>query len=204
MKNFNCRLLLALILLVASAACLPAQQLPGAARIQAAYQKTEVSIPMRDGVKLHTAIYTPRDTSQKWPIMLRRTPYSSAPYGAEAYSPRIGPSPLMEDQKYIFVSQDVRGRFMSQGKYNNMRPNVDDEKVIDESSDTYDTIDWLVKRVRNNNGKVGMWGISYPGFYCPPHCPIITRLSWHRLPRPRSRISSLMTFITTGLICSAT
>ncbi len=177
----NSRLLFAAFLIfVLGGSALFAQQLPDVARIQAAYQKTEVQIPMRDGVKLYAIIYTPRDTSQKWPIMLKRTPYSSAPYGTE-YSPQIGPSALMEDQKYIFVSQDVRGRFMSEGKYNNMRPNVDDEKVVDESSDTYDTVEWLVKRVRNNNGKVGMWGISYPGFYCtaalPNHHPALVASS---------------------------
>ncbi|WP_202907568.1 CocE/NonD family hydrolase [Mariniblastus fucicola] len=154
-----------------------AQQFPGAERIIAAYQKTEVDIPMRDGIKLHTTIYSPRDTSKKYPIMLNRTPYSTGPYGEGRYSPRVGPSAIMEDQGYIFVHQDVRGRFMSEGSYDNMRPNVDDEKVVDESSDTYDTIDFLVKRVRNNNGKVGMWGISYPGFYCaaalPNHHPAL-------------------------------
>ena len=153
-----------------------AQQLPGAQRIMTKYQKVEVDIPMRDGVKLHTTIYAPRDTGKKYPIMLKRTPYGTAPYG-ETYSPRIGPSEIMEDAGYIFVHQDVRGRFMSEGSYTNMRPNVDDEKVVDESSDTYDTIDWLVKKVRNNNGKAGMWGISYPGFYCtaalPNHHPAL-------------------------------
>ena len=154
-----------------------AQQLPGAQRIVAAYQKTEVDIPMRDGVKLHTTIYSPRDTRKKYPIMLNRTPYSTAPYGPNQYSPRVGPSATMENEGYIFVHQDVRGRFMSEGSYNNMRPNMDDEKIVDESSDTYDTIDWLTKRVINNNGKVGMWGISYPGFYCaaalPNHHPAL-------------------------------
>ena len=153
------------------------QQLPGADRIKAAYRKTEVDIPMRDGVKLHTTIYSPRDTRKKYPIMLKRTPYSTGPYGADRYASRIGPSKFMEDEGYIFVLQDVRGRFMSEGSYDNMRPNVDDETKIDESSDTFDTIDWLVKRVRNNNGKAGMWGISYPGFYCaaalPNHHPAL-------------------------------
>lgn len=158
-----------------------AQQLPGAARIQAAYQKAEVDIPMRDGVKLHTTIYVPRDTSKTYPIMMNRTPYSSAPYGVDRYSPRIGPSRMMEDEGYIFVKQDVRGRFMSEGQYDNMRPNVDDESLIDESSDTYDTIDWMIKNVKNNNGKVGMWGISYPGHYAasalPNHHPALIAAS---------------------------
>ena len=163
-----CRSLLlfvSIILTTGSSSELSAQQLPGADRIAARYQKTEVSIPMRDGVKLHTVIYSPRDTSKPYPIMLKRTPYSTRPYGPDRYGVHIGPSAIMEDEGYIFVHQDVRGRYMSEGSFDNMRPNNEDEKVIDESSDTYDTIDWLIKRVGNNNGKVGMWGISYPGFY---------------------------------------
>jgi len=154
-----------------------AQQLPGAQGIRQRYQKKETTITMRDGVKLHTVIYAPRDKSKKYPIMLKRTCYSVAPYGPDQYRHVIGPSAIMEDEGYIFVHQDVRGRFMSEGTFDNMRPNVDDEKVVDESSDTYDTIDWLVKRVLNNNGKVGMWGVSYPGFYCaaalPNHHPAL-------------------------------
>ena len=170
------RCFIACTVLLLTFATADAQQFPGAQRIRNIYEKVEVDIPMRDGVKLHTVVYAPRDRRKKYPIMLKRTPYSVAPYG-DVYSPRIGPSATMEDQGYIFVHQDVRGRFMSEGSYNNMRPNVDDEKVVDESSDTYDTIEWLVKRVKNNNGKVGMWGISYPGFYCaaalPNHHPAL-------------------------------
>lgn len=175
LNRINFLLFLATAILL-SANSASAQQIPGAQRIKSMYQKTEVDIPMRDGVKLHTTIYSPRDTRRKYPIMLQRTPYSTAPYG-DQYSPRIGPSAIMEEDGYIFVHQDVRGRFMSEGSYDNMRPNVDDEKVVDESSDTYDTIDWLVKKVSNNNGKAGMWGISYPGFYCaaalPNHHPAL-------------------------------
>jgi putative CocE/NonD family hydrolase len=136
--------------------------------VKAYYTKTEQQITMRDGVKLFTAIYTPRDTSQKYPIMLNRTPYSVAPYGPNAYRDALGPSEHFQNEKFIFVYQDVRGRLMSEGQFVDMRPHIakkSGSKDIDESTDTYDTIEWLVKNVPNNNGRVGMWGISYPGFY---------------------------------------
>ena len=141
------------------------QQLPGADRIMASYTKSEVRIAMRDGTTLFTAVYAPIDQSEQYPILISRTPYGCPPYGEDRYNPRIGPSALMEDEKYIFVHQDVRGRWMSEGQFDNMRPHVDGPDPIDESSDTWDTIDWLLKNVKNNNGKVGLWGISYPGFY---------------------------------------
>jgi len=144
---------------------LPAQQ---PVNIKANYSKSEQMIAMRDGVKLFTAIYSPKDTSQKYPILLSRTPYSCSPYGPDAYKETIGPSPLFAKEGYIVVYQDVRGAYMSEGTYVNMRPQNDHKNKpadIDESSDTYDTIDWLVKNIPNNNGRVGMWGISYPGFY---------------------------------------
>ncbi len=132
------------------------------------FDKKEVIIEMRDGVKLHTTIYSPKDKSKPYPILLKRTPYSSRPYGENEYPSKIGPNKYMMKQGYIVVYQDVRGRWMSEGTYDNMRayiPNKQSETDIDESSDTYDTIDWLVKNIDNNNGKVGTWGISYPGFY---------------------------------------
>ena len=131
------------------------------------YVKSEHMIPMRDGVKLFTAVYSPRDASQKYPILLSRTPYSCGPYGPNAYKEAIGPSPLFAKEGYIVVYQDVRGAFMSEGTYVNVRPQNDSKgpKDIDESSDTFDTIDWLIKNIPNTNGRVGMWGISYPGFY---------------------------------------
>ena len=132
------------------------------------YAKKEYRIPMRDGARLFTAVYTPKDTTQIYPIMLYRTPYSVSPYGEGKYKQRLGPSELFAKEEFIFVYQDVRGRFMSEGEFVNMRPQIDEKKSsrdIDESSDTYDTIDWLVKNLRHHNGKVGMWGISYPGFY---------------------------------------
>ena len=137
------------------------------ADVRAQYVKTEQQITMRDGVKLFTSIYTPKDTSKKYPIMLNRTPYSVAPYGPDEYKETLGPSPFFEKERYIFVYQDVRGKFMSEGDYVNIRPHNPSKKgtAVDESSDTWDTIDWLVKNLPINNGRVGMWGISYPGFY---------------------------------------
>lgn len=123
---------------------------------------------MRDGVKLFTTIYSPKDKSVSYPILLMRTPYSCSPYGPDKYRKNIGPNQHLMKEGNIIVYQDVRGRWMSEGTYDNMRayiPNKKSKNDIDESSDTYDTIDWLVKNVENNNGKVGTWGISYPGFY---------------------------------------
>ncbi len=132
------------------------------------YSKKEVDIKMRDGVTLHTTIYAPKDTSKKYPIIMQRTPYSSKPYGANEFKEKIGPNIHMMQEGYIVVYQDVRGRWLSEGHYENMRaylPNKTSEQDVDESSDTYDTIEWLVTNVENNNGNVGIWGISYPGYY---------------------------------------
>jgi hypothetical protein len=138
------------------------------ASLKVSYAKAEYQIPMRDGTKLFTAVYAPRDTAQKYPILLTRTPYSIGPYGAENYTRRLGPSALFAREGYIVVYQDVRGKHMSEGKYADIRPHNPNKKTktdIDEASDTYDTIEWLLKNVPNHNGRVGMWGISYPGFY---------------------------------------
>ena len=132
------------------------------------YTKQEVSIMMRDSVKLHTTIYAPKDKSTTYPILLLRTPYSCRPYGTDKFRDKIGPNVHLMQQGNIIVYQDVRGRWMSEGTYDNMRayiPNKKTNKDIDESTDTYDTIDWLIKNIDNNNGRVGTWGISYPGFY---------------------------------------
>ncbi len=132
------------------------------------FTKHEYMIPMRDGIKLFTAVYSPKDTSENYPILFSRTPYRVYPYGANKYKSELGPSTLFTHEKYIYIYQDVRGKFMSEGTYEDMRPYIPNKKSnkdIDESSDTYDTIDWLVKHVPHNNGKVGMYGISYPGFY---------------------------------------
>ncbi|MDB4098473.1 CocE/NonD family hydrolase [Polaribacter sp.] len=131
------------------------------------YTKQEVTIAMRDGTKLHTTIYSPKDTSKKYPILMQRTPYSSAPYGDEKMKTKIGPNIHLMKEGNIVVYQDVRGRWMSEGVYDNMRAYIPNKtaKEADEVSDTYDTIDWLVNNVKNNNGNVGAWGISYPGHY---------------------------------------
>ncbi|AXT53527.1 CocE/NonD family hydrolase [Aquimarina sp. BL5] len=136
-------------------------------KVKEHYSKQEVDIVMRDGTKLHTTIYSPKDTSKKYPILMQRTPYSSRPYGEGEFRSKIGPNEFLMKEGNIIVYQDVRGRWMSEGVYDNMRayiPNKKD-KQFDESSDTYDTIEWLVNNVENTNGKVGVWGISYPGFY---------------------------------------
>lgn len=162
------------LLLAAVSLSAVAQQRPGALvnkedsiYVRQHYTKIERMVPMRDGVKLFTSIYLPKDSTKTYPIMFDRTPYSVAPYG-EAYKTSLGPSMLFAKDGYIFVYQDVRGRYMSEGTFVGVRPhNPNKQKPtdIDESSDTYDTIDWLLKNVRSNNGKVGTWGISAPGFY---------------------------------------
>ncbi len=131
------------------------------------YSKREVRIPMRDGVALHAAVYAPDDASKSYPILLLRTPYSVAPYG-EAERERLGTNELFERAGYIFVYQDVRGCFQSEGEFVNMRPHRSDKRApeeIDEASDTWDTIEWLLANVPGHNGRVGMMGISYGGFY---------------------------------------
>lgn len=140
----------------------------GAAWTREHYTKHEFKIPMRDGKRLHTAVYVPKDESKRYPILLLRTPYSVSPYGIDRYRDSLGPSEQYARQGFIFAYQDVRGCYMSEGEFENMRPQIAGKKGpndVDESSDTYDTIDWLVKNVSPNNGRVGTWGISYPGFY---------------------------------------
>ncbi len=132
------------------------------------YTKYEYRIPMRDGVHLFTSVYVPKDSSRAYPFLIDRTPYSVGPYGVDQYRTNLGPSPEFEKSGYIFVFQDVRGRYMSEGKFLEMRPHIDNKKSnqdVDDSSDLYDTIDWLLKNVPNNNGNAGIWGISYPGFF---------------------------------------
>jgi uncharacterized protein len=147
---------------------------PGQARgqghdyIVSHYTKYEYRIPMRDGKLLFTAVYVPKDQAERSPILLTRTPYSVQPYGPDKYKNDLGPSALFGKDGYTFVYQDVRGRWMSEGDFVNMRPykpTKEGPHDFDESTDTYDTIEWLLEHVENHNGKVGMWGISYPGFY---------------------------------------
>ena len=141
--------------------------------IKAHYTKYEFRIPMRDGVKLFTALYIPKDITQPYPIMLRRTPYGVGPYGVDNFLDRLGPSEKFAKEGFIFAYQDVRGRWESEGQFVNMQPFIPNKvgkENVDESSDAFDTIDWLVRNIPNNNGKVGIWGVSYPGFYAAMAC----------------------------------
>jgi hypothetical protein len=136
--------------------------------VKANYTKYEYEIAARDGKKLFTSVYVPKDTSHPYPIMLMRTPYSVGPYGEDNYRNNLGPSDKFGKDGFIFAYQDVRGRWMSEGQFMDVRPHKavkNGSADIDESTDTWDTIDWLVKHIPNNSGRVGMWGISYPGFY---------------------------------------
>jgi len=137
--------------------------------IRARYAKYEYRIPMRDGTHLFTAVYVPNGASrrQTYPILMTRTPYSVAPYGADRYRTTLGPAAAFEREGFIFVWQDVRGRYLSEGQFVDVRPHVPRKrgKSTDESSDTYDTIAWLLENVPYHNGKVGLWGLSYGGFY---------------------------------------
>ncbi len=166
----------AFAVLIAFACVLPAQQpastSPAEDFVRAHYTKYEFRIPMRDGMRLFTAVYVPKPSAfadpGPYPFLMDRTPYSVAPYGEDQYPARLGPSDEFEKAGYIFVYQDVRGRWMSAGDFIEMRPHIDVKKSpqdVDDSSDTYDSIEFLLKNVPNNNGKVGIWGISYPGFY---------------------------------------
>lgn len=143
------------------------------------YNKQEVMIPMRDGIRLFTAIYTPKDTSKTYPILMKRTPYSSGPYGADQF-PAQFQNKYLAKEGYIFVNQDVRGRYMSEGEFVDVRPYLPpsttepvkkggkakkEQPTIDEATDTYDTVEWLLEHLSNDNGNVGVYGISYPGFY---------------------------------------
>ena len=168
------RKILALLLLILSMA--GQAQVDMDRYVPAHYDKQEVYIPMRDGTRLFTAIYTPKDASdeQRYPILMKRTCYSVKPYGADEFmTTRLGPSPTLIQDGYIFVHQDVRGRWMSEGTWTNMTPHQKDKSAgqTDESSDTYDTIEWLLQELKFHNGRVGQWGISYPGFYAAAALP---------------------------------
>jgi putative CocE/NonD family hydrolase len=133
------------------------------------YTKYEYRIPMRDGVHLFTSVYVPKNSSGAYPFLIDRTPYSVGAYGVDSYiKKQLGPAIEFDKAGYIFVFQDVRGRYMSEGTFIEMRPHIDVKKSkqdVDDASDLYDTIDWLLKNVPNNNGNAGIWGISYPGFF---------------------------------------
>lgn len=136
--------------------------------VKANYTKSMYSITMRDGIKLFTIVYEPKDQSKKYPILFNRTPYGSGPYGPDEFKTQLGGNELLQKSGFIFVFQDVRGRFMSEGQFQDVRPFKPVKKGpkdIDESTDAYDSMSWLLKKLKNHNGKIGMWGISYPGFY---------------------------------------
>lgn len=140
----------------------------GVEYITAHYTKHEYQVAMRDDVKLFTTVYSPKETSQTYPLLMVRTQSGVKPYGPDQFAKDLGPSPLFGKADYIFVYQDVRGRFMSEGVFVNMRPHnpaKKDAHDIDESTDTYDTVEWLLKNVPNHNGKVGLYGTSYRGFF---------------------------------------
>ncbi len=156
----------------AQSAAAPAQPASGitAAYVRENYSKFEYRIPMRDGVKLFTSVYIPKDVftdGRTYPIMLQRTPYSVQPYGVDKYRGNLGPSELFARERFIFAYQDVRGRFMSEGDYTIIRPHkpVKGPKDTDESTDCYDTVEWLVRNAPGAVAKVGVWGVSQPGFY---------------------------------------
>ena len=140
--------------------------------VRAHYTKYEFRIPMRDGKRLFTAVYVPKTSAfpgdaGPYPFLMDRTPYSVAPYGEDQYPKNLGPSEEFEKAGYIFVYQDVRGRWMSEGEFVEMRPHIDNKKgpqEVDDASDTYDTIEFLLKHIPNNNGKAGIWGIRIQGF----------------------------------------
>jgi len=139
----------------------------GAFDVREHYVKSEHMVPMRDGVKLFTIVYTPRDATGEYPILLYRTPYSISPYGSDNYARRLGPSPEFDRDGYIFVFQDVRGKYRSEGEFQVIKPIVPVKagpEDVDESTDNYDTIEWLLQNIPNHNGRVGQWGISYSGW----------------------------------------
>ncbi|MCS7046367.1 MAG: CocE/NonD family hydrolase [Gemmataceae bacterium] len=132
------------------------------------YTKQTYQVPMRDGVRLYTIVYSPKDRSQRYPMLMMRTPYGIGPYEPDKMRSQLGPSGHFLTEGYIFVYQDVRGCYMSEGEFENVRPQLTKKggpKDIDESTDTFDTIEFLLNNVPNHNGRVGQFGISYPGFY---------------------------------------
>ncbi len=135
--------------------------------LRAHYVNREYEVPMRDGARLFTAVYSPKDTTQPYPMLLFRTQSGVSPYGEDQYPGTLGPSAHFGRSGYIFVYQDIRGRWMSEGTFQVLRPHIADKRGpndVDESSDTYDTIEWVLKNIANHNGKVGLYGTSYRGW----------------------------------------
>ena len=196
--------------------------------------KLEAMVPMRDGVSLFTVAFIPRPGSAAagglaaHPVLLQRTTYSCAPYGSDAWAAPRGPMKTYSREGFIFAQQDVRGRNASEGDFTHMRQHLDSKSSssdVDESTDTYDTIEWLINNISSSNGRVGLLGISYPGFFAvagmidsvsdlplfvlhfvldftPILCPsstVSTRRCAARLPKPPSPTCGLVTtFITTA------
>lgn len=155
-------------LLLALLAAVPQARGQGLEFIRSHYEKHEYRIPMRDGKRLFTAVFTPRDRSRSYPILMLRTSYGIGPYGAAAYKATLGPSQEFACEGFIFVYQDVRGSGKSEGEFVHVRPHIARKHLpgdVDESSDTYDTIGWLLRNVPDHNGRAGLWGTSYPGYY---------------------------------------
>ena len=170
----NNRIFLSLLVLIIASGVYGQQINADSLFMREHFEKSEHLIPMRDGIQLFTVVYVPKDHSKKYPILLNRTCYNVQSYAD--YKTRSSPSDYLVRDKYILVYQDVRGRYMSEGTFDNMRPNIPGNNTknktdIDESSDTWDTIDWLIKNIQPNNGRVGMYGISYPGFYTAAAIP---------------------------------
>jgi len=170
MRSRRIGISVAIVVVIAGAVWLIYGRMDPARRTKARYLKHEFRIPMRDGVTLFTQVYAPyfsKGQAKQYPFLIQRTPFGVSPYGESHYRPQLGPSPEFDTAGYIFVFQDVRGRFQSQGEFVDMRPHIDHPAPAqsDESTDMYDTVEWLIKNVPSNNGKVGIWGMSYPGFY---------------------------------------
>lgn len=130
------------------------------------YTKQETTIEMRDGVQLFTTIYSPKDTTQSYPVLMQRTPYSCRPYGVDTMPNRLIHNEALVASGYIFIKQDVRGRWMSEGDYENTKPpySLFDSSATDELTDTWDTFEWLADNLKNYNGNAGLYGTSYPGW----------------------------------------
>ena len=162
--------ILTALFVACSVLALVAQQaaVPPSDYVREHYTKYEYQVPMRDGARLFTSVYVPKTCDSPYPIMLNRTPYSVGPYGVDNFRTEVGPSEHFMKEGFIFAYQDVRGRYMSEGTWVEVRPHnpaKTSRTDTDESTDTWDTVDWMVKHLPCNNGKIGMWGISYPGFY---------------------------------------
>ena len=166
MKKLTLKITL-LTLLLGSTAGFAQDAKADSAYVRNNYEKIEQVIPMRDGTKLFTAIYQPKDKTKQYPVLLNRTPYTVAPYGTDAYKKTLGNFPAEMHEGFIFVYQDVRGKWMSEREFEDVRPinSSKSKKSTDESTDTYDTLEWLEKNLKNYTKKAGIYGISYPGFY---------------------------------------